>query len=84
MLTTDTLERVALWDRREGPELQLVIGGTSLVVLSRGEAAEKVIAALRPILGEIAVTPVAIEEPPPPPRVVPVATGLHSAGVRDE
>ena len=56
------MERVSHGDRREGPELQLVMGGGALVVLARGESAEKVMTALRPLLGEIAIAPVSIED----------------------
>ena len=63
-LTSDAMERVSRRDRHEGHQLQLVIGGGALVVLARGESAEAVLTALRSLLREVELKPVAIEEPP--------------------
>jgi hypothetical protein len=60
-------------------ELEIISAGGALVVLARGDSAEKVLEYLRP-LGEIAPAPVAPVHEPPPRKTVKMTTGLRSAG----
>ena len=78
-LTSDAMERVSRWDRHEGPELQLITAGTSVIVLARGERAVDVFNALHPLLGDVQPAPVAVEDKPLPRPTVEVVTGPRSA-----
>lgn len=78
-LTNSDHEKAQRFDIRAS-DLEIISAGGAFIVLSRGERAVQVFSALRPLLGEITLTPVAIEDAPPPRKVVPVTTGVRSAG----